>query len=71
LAQLLTAIVEATEPRKRNGQNDGNDSKHQAVLAMDMATWKELIEIFNIKEPMIPHREEEGSSHNGARGWYG
>lgn len=34
-----------------------------------MTAWKELIEVFGITEPMIPHREEE-VNHPGTRGWY-
>ncbi|TVY83934.1 EP300-interacting inhibitor of differentiation [Lachnellula suecica] len=45
-------------------------SKHQAVLALDMAEWKEAIELFDIKEPMIRHREEEAHSTGAKRGWY-
>jgi hypothetical protein len=44
--------------------------KHQAVLSLDMAMWKELIEIFDIKEPMIPNRKEEEHSSVGKTGWY-
>ncbi|TAQ89177.1 hypothetical protein B7494_g2493 [Chlorociboria aeruginascens] len=45
-------------------------SKHQAVLAIDMETWEELITLFEIKEPLIPHRQEEGHNSVGAKGWY-
>ncbi len=44
--------------------------KHQAVLSLDMATWQELIEVFEIKEPMIEHRAENAVPEVGARGWY-
>lgn len=45
-------------------------SKHQAVLSLDMATWQELIEVFDIQEPMIMHREQEEYSSVGKKGWY-
>ncbi|KJZ75949.1 hypothetical protein HIM_04773 [Hirsutella minnesotensis 3608] len=45
-------------------------SKHQAVLAMDMKIWRNIIEAFNLQEPMIEHRRETISSGPGARGWY-
>ncbi|KAJ5775650.1 uncharacterized protein N7511_000661 [Penicillium nucicola] len=32
--------------------------KHQAVFSLDYETWEQLITVFNIKEPIIPHREE-------------
>jgi hypothetical protein len=35
-----------------------------------MAQWEELIELFDIKEPMIKHREEEERAPVGAKGWY-
>lgn len=35
-----------------------------------MAEWKELIELFNITEPLIEHRPEEDNSRVGAKGWY-
>jgi hypothetical protein len=35
-----------------------------------MATWEELIEVFDIREPIIEHREEVVQRAVGARGWY-
>jgi hypothetical protein len=35
-----------------------------------MATWQELIDAFDITEPIIEHREEESHSNLGAKGWY-
>ncbi|KFZ11458.1 hypothetical protein V502_07542 [Pseudogymnoascus sp. VKM F-4520 (FW-2644)] len=45
-------------------------SKHQAIFAIDMDTWEELIEVFEIREPIIEHREEVVQRAVGARGWY-
>ncbi|RDL41532.1 Nse4-domain-containing protein [Venustampulla echinocandica] len=59
-----------TEPRSKKGSNDHTPAKHQAVLALDMASWKTIIEIFDIRKPMIRHREEEEHSAIGKRGWY-
>jgi hypothetical protein len=39
-------------------------------MALDMAEWKELIDLFDIKEPMIKHREEESHNNVGKKGWY-
>ncbi len=50
--------------------SEAGEMKHQAVMAMDHATWKELISVFKIKEPIILHREEEDHSTVGAKGWY-
>jgi hypothetical protein len=51
-------------------QRDSGAMRHQAVLSLDMAMWKEMIEIFEIKQPMIPHRKEEEHSSVGRTGWY-
>ncbi len=45
--------------------------KNQAILPMDMATWRELIDTYDIKEPMIEHRQESGlNAGPGTQGWY-
>lgn len=44
--------------------------KRQAILSIDMPTWKDLIKTFNIRESMIEHRKEAKISGPGARGWY-
>lgn len=45
--------------------------KHQSVIALDMESWEQLIELFDIKEPMIPHRDEELQQNApGVKGWY-
>ncbi|KAK5137870.1 hypothetical protein LTR08_006639 [Meristemomyces frigidus] len=58
---------EATSLEK---QRELRTKKHQAVFAIDYATWAQLIEAFDIREPMIPHREDEQPTQMGARGWY-
>ncbi|KAK5662883.1 hypothetical protein OQA88_6294 [Cercophora sp. LCS_1] len=45
-------------------------TRHQAIMSIDMDTWRDLIKTFDIREPMIPHREEEQTGGPGARGWY-
>lgn len=52
------------------GSKASRSNKHQAVLALDYATWQQLIEAFEIQEPMIPHRHEEAATQLGSRGWY-
>lgn len=44
--------------------------RHQAIMSIDFATWRDLIDAFEIKTPMIPHREEEDNTGPGAKGWY-
>jgi hypothetical protein len=35
-----------------------------------MDYWEQLIDVFDIKEPMIRHREEEEHSNVSKKGWY-
>lgn len=55
-----------TAPHKRQ---DGV-MKHQAVLSLDYQTWEELIEVFEITEPMIEHRKDTAVRELGGKGWY-
>ncbi|KAH7408744.1 Nse4 C-terminal-domain-containing protein [Phaeosphaeria sp. MPI-PUGE-AT-0046c] len=50
-------------------QRENNIQKHQAVLSIDYATWKMFIEAFDIREPLIPHRETE-EMNVAPGGWY-
>ncbi|KAL0937756.1 nuclear protein qri2 [Colletotrichum truncatum] len=45
-------------------------AKQQAIFSMDMQTWQDIIDTFDIKEPMIKHRKEATAQGPGARGWY-
>ncbi|KAK0382398.1 hypothetical protein CLIM01_00211 [Colletotrichum limetticola] len=45
-------------------------AKQQAIFSMDMQTWQDIIDTFEIKEPMITHRKEATAQGPGARGWY-
>lgn len=45
--------------------------KHQAIFSIDMTLWEGLIKAYNIKEPMIEHRQEARQQGPGAKGWYG
>jgi len=51
-------------------KRDKQISKHQAVLALDYSTWQQLIQAFDIQEPMIPHRDDEPAAQVGSKGWY-
>ena len=68
--QLLTFSAVTTKATTLEQQREARTKKHQAVFAIDYATWEQLIEAFDIREPMIPHREEEQHTQMGARGWY-
>ncbi|QSZ37104.1 hypothetical protein DSL72_009196 [Monilinia vaccinii-corymbosi] len=52
------------------GGSSSHTARHQAVLSLDMHDWQEMIDLFDIKEPMIDHREEQDTSNIGAKGWY-
>ncbi|KAL2128071.1 hypothetical protein VTI74DRAFT_9763 [Chaetomium olivicolor] len=64
----------AIEPVRKNSSVDTSRSKaamrHQAIMSIDMATWRDIIDAFDIKTPMIPSRQEEEPQGPGARGWY-
>ena len=40
----------------------------QKIIEFDMQTWKDIIQVYNLKEPMIPHRKP--SVGLGASKWY-
>ncbi|KAF3768685.1 hypothetical protein M406DRAFT_286631 [Cryphonectria parasitica EP155] len=46
-----------------------NAMRRQAIMSIDMPTWRDLITTFNIKKSMIEHRYE-AQDQPGARGWY-
>ncbi|EME45398.1 hypothetical protein DOTSEDRAFT_170771 [Dothistroma septosporum NZE10] len=59
---------DAAANRRNKVGNVGN--KHQAVFSLDYGTWQDLAKAFNVKEPMIPHRDETEGQVIGDRGWY-
>jgi hypothetical protein len=65
----LIIIPGAAEPSRRQGAENGV-ARRQAVLGMDVASWKELIDVFDIKQPMIPHRKEGNVRKAGGTSWY-
>jgi len=71
-ANLIRAVQ--SEPGTLEEQRQKKTSKHQAIFSLDYATWQSLIEAFDIKEPLIPHRQDEAGLAeqvaNGQRGWY-
>ncbi|RDA84909.1 hypothetical protein CP532_0449 [Ophiocordyceps camponoti-leonardi (nom. inval.)] len=58
------------EEAEDEGATRHGASKHQAVLSMDMKTWREIVRALNLTEPMIEHRREAASAGPGARSWY-
>ncbi|KAI5464542.1 Nse4 C-terminal-domain-containing protein [Mariannaea sp. PMI_226] len=66
----LPALAPVDREEEEEGVARHSASKHQAILSMDMETWRDIIDTFDIKEPMIPHRQETAITGPGARGWY-
>ncbi|KAJ5182797.1 hypothetical protein N7492_000413 [Penicillium capsulatum] len=63
LPTLSSAIPHAPSEAQRMGIQ-----KHQAVFSLDFETFHELVEVFNIQDPIIPHREETQQTSST---WYG
>jgi|TARA_R110002003_G_scaffold149_5_gene13527 hypothetical protein len=57
------------QPHDIAEQRENNVQKNQAVLSIDYHTWQMFINAFDIKEPLIPHREEE-ETDVAPGGWY-
>ncbi|CAJ2504260.1 Uu.00g116540.m01.CDS01 [Anthostomella pinea] len=53
-----------------SGHAKSSARKQQAVLSIDMQMWHDIIDAFNIIEPIIEHRKEQRHQGPGARGWY-
>ncbi|KAI5861083.1 hypothetical protein GGS23DRAFT_598960 [Durotheca rogersii] len=52
------------------GSTKHRAQKQQAVLSIDMKTWRDIIDAFHITEPIIEHRIEQSHQGPGSRGWY-
>ena len=61
-ATVLQRLTGATAPVQKNSSTEPPRSRaamrHQAIMSIDMATWRDIVDVFRIKQPMIPHREE-------------
>ncbi|KAH8729657.1 Nse4 C-terminal-domain-containing protein [Ilyonectria robusta] len=66
----LPALAPVDREAEEEGAARHSASKHQAILSMDMETWRDIIDTFDLKEPMITHRQEATNTGPGARGWY-
>ncbi|KAL8669888.1 MAG: hypothetical protein Q9168_005547 [Polycauliona sp. 1 TL-2023] len=58
------------ERRSRDEQQATGTQKHQAVFHLDYDTWEDLIDAFDIKDSIIPHRQSEDDAQMNASGWY-
>ncbi|KAJ5689497.1 nuclear protein Qri2/Nse4 [Penicillium macrosclerotiorum] len=59
----------STAPFAPNEAQRMGIQKHQAIFTLDFDTWRDMIETFNIKECIIPHREEV--QEETGQTWYG
>ncbi|KAI5284729.1 nuclear protein [Ascosphaera acerosa] len=69
LPTLIAATPQSAGEARRRGVQ-----RHQAICEIDFQTWKRMIQVFDIKEPMIPHRQEDeeaAAQAAGAATWYG
>lgn len=64
-------IEDATIARPAAQIQKENISKHQAVFHLDYETWEDIIEAYDIKESIIPHRQSDEVAQVSASGWYG
>ncbi|KAL8762851.1 MAG: hypothetical protein Q9184_001237 [Pyrenodesmia sp. 2 TL-2023] len=56
--------------RKSREEQAAGAQKHQAVFHLDFDTWEDLIDAFDIKDSVIPHRQDEEQPQVNATGWY-
>ncbi|KAK0791191.1 hypothetical protein LTR02_013686 [Friedmanniomyces endolithicus] len=73
--ELPTINIPGDEDKQvvEQAKQKGKASRHQAVFALDYATWRDLCRAFEVSEPMIAHRVEEIRQHGvgvGEKGWY-
>ncbi|KAH0565540.1 hypothetical protein GP486_001073 [Trichoglossum hirsutum] len=63
--------LHTTQPRKISEMKEQGVQKHQAVFNISWPMWRDLVDAFQISEPMIPYRKSEQTATMGRRGWYG
>jgi len=69
--KLIYLMKAYQTPRSIEEQRQQHVSKNQAIVSMDYQSWEELVDLLDIRHPLIPHRAEEQQTQVGARGWYG
>lgn len=85
IALTLGTDVTKTGEERKQGEQDQEDQedqedqqiedvpqeRHQAVFHLDFEVWDDLIDAFDIKDSIIPHRRTGEEVQLGATGWYG
>lgn len=64
-------ILDGTQARRLAEKKEQNVQRYQAIFNIDMYMWEQLIDAFDITEPMIPDRKREDGAQVSATGWYG
>ncbi|MCJ1257831.1 nuclear protein [Lignoscripta atroalba] len=67
----MLPTLHVSQPRSSKEIKDQAIQKHQAIFHLDFPTWEDLIEVFEIKECMIPNRRSVDGTQVSATGWYG
>ncbi|KAK8102826.1 hypothetical protein PG984_015972 [Apiospora sp. TS-2023a] len=67
---FATLVPIDTEEVEQNAGRQTARQRQQAVFHLDMDVWRDIVEVYNIREPLIEHRREEKVKGPGARGWY-
>ncbi|KAG2417339.1 hypothetical protein HFD88_008558 [Aspergillus terreus] len=62
--------LHASKPYAPSEAQKKGIQKHQSVFSLDFETWRDLIEVYGIKESIIEHRNEQEEQETTARGWY-
>lgn len=55
----LTKPPDASDPQGPNQAREHGIQKHQAIFSLDFETFEDLIEVYNIRKPVIPPRDEQ------------
>lgn len=66
---MLTDPVDAAKPYAPSEAQKKGIQKHQAVFSLDFDTWQAVMDLYDNKDCIIPHRQEEAQETR--RGWYG
>ncbi|KAK8109995.1 hypothetical protein PG999_008132 [Apiospora kogelbergensis] len=69
----FATLVPVDKDELEEQQNAGRQAarqRQQAVFHLDMDIWRDIVEVYSIRESLIEHRKEEKAKGPGARGWY-
>ncbi|KAF4548765.1 Nse4-like protein [Elsinoe fawcettii] len=70
LPALVNRNQQADGDVNENSKDKVERTRHQAVFGIDYGTWQKLVEAYDIKDSLIPHREESQQTQPGRGGWY-